>query len=207
MNDIQDQIISLNADRVIDLNIRNKSGFFVYDDFVGSAVDEYLWGLSGNNAEHIAADAGYPNMGSLQLAVVNDTGNIGTVALAVGTNDFVFATSVRTVTKPGTGEFFTGLFSPTDAKKCYFIWDGASPNWFANIANTTHDLIIPAIAQYQKLWIVRTGGVVSFYIDGTLLHSEAFATDLDNAVLFAQVDSTGTAQTMSDYMKLWVDRA
>ena len=180
------------------------SGFYMYDDFMGSAIDTGRWNTISAGAT-VGDDSSSDGFGALILTAT--VGNTGPSALtngaAVATREFYYSARVRTPTYNPTGGFL--LFGAIGGVTTYFKTHSGG-NWFAEAA-AAHDSGVAASSTYQFLEIYRRSGTLYFAIDGTVVYSEANSSDLGVQSLGAEASYVSANNTLKvDAMKFWIGR-
>ncbi len=191
MNDIQDEIIAHE-------DIFKGTAYCMIDDFNGSTFTQNWASVSVTAQIDDSADGAF---GCAQHA--GGAGDLTGPTFALGTKNFRLDVRIRIET--GTGNGYAGIFTG-GAAQLSMRWADSGTDWeykingAANVATGT-----TWGSAYQVLSIRVVDGTVYFYIDGTLEHSAAYATNLDGA--YIRINSQVAAGDVRiDYVKFWADR-
>lgn len=173
--------------------------YLLNDDFNGSTFT--------NNWASVAVTAQVDDSAAGAFGCAQQAGGTGDLTgpiLALGTKNFRLDVRVRVVTA-GAGNGSVGLWI-AGASKLSLRWVNSGTDWEYSInagayvaTGTTWG------ATYRVLSIRVIDGTAYFYIDGTLEHSAAYATNLDGAYV-RLYSAVAAGDVRFDYCKLWVDR-
>lgn len=201
LNDIQSALVNVHNGLV--------GGIMLYDEFAGNAIDvtnDWIPTVSGSGSgQGIIDDNTFGASGCLQQVLGSSGGEarISTRLLNFGTNDFKCCIRVRNVT---SNAYFMGVQSSTSGHGMF--WQNTGFEWFAVTNGSAWDTGIAASASYMKFVIVRLSGVIYFFINGSLVYSEANTINLTDGYLTAALlnGSAGAAESRLDSISLWADR-
>jgi hypothetical protein len=145
--------------------------FIFSDDFDRAAVASTMWSsISGSPT--VTTD--YTSGGWWAATLQPTTGNsiaVRSAGLPWGANDFHFFARVRVGTFAGTSNVSV---YPAGTELYFKVTNGG--NWQCGVATVDNNSGVAHSATYQDLEIIRLSNVVYFYIDGDLVHSEAYST-------------------------------
>lgn len=200
MNDLQDNVAALNEGRDLVL----------HDDFLGGAINPALWNIVGTVTGYsIGSDT--PAKGALVFsdATGATTGHLETQQLGLGTDDFELFFYAKVISLGGASSQW--VFGLLGTHTVAFRMDSGETNWRAFINGVFQASITPVAinnAAYQECRIVRESGVLSFYVDGTLLYQTSTVVDLTDAKLYYQPirSTSGTTAAKMDFVNLWGTR-
>jgi hypothetical protein len=199
MNDIQDALVFLFTGQ----------GFWLKDDFSGSAVNAATWVTTGAGLT-TASDHAAGGFGALQMAATSGdaTQTIETRTLPIGTNDFRLEVRARYTVLNTGGAFFFSL-SQAGINAIFRSTNSAlSGRWSFEHGGvpTVVDTGISPSTTYQKFVIERTSGVLTASINGTQVFSGTQADDMTGATLqISTTRSSADATLRIDYVALSVD--
>lgn len=163
MNDIQDSIVALSGGE----------GVIVRDHFTGTSLNTGLWrAVSGTSS--IVNDSANGGVGTLQTDALGT--DIRTIQFNIGTSDFTLRGRLRMTGSVSGGASF-GIDGPGANQTLKFVIRSASSttNWlpwvdsFVVAANGTPALIT---ATYSVFEIKRKANIVTFTVDGVILHTQ-----------------------------------
>ena len=99
-------------------------------------------------------------------------------------------------------------FGVAGASKLTLQWANGTANWQYKIdGGAATNTGVNWGTSYQVLSIRRVSNTAYFYIDGTQVHSAAYATDLTGGYVYLNTQGTAATDIRFDYAKLWVNRA
>ena len=168
------------------------------------------WARTASEAGHsgiIRGGTGTTNLGAC---------NIAYRGIWMGTNDWVYETSLRIQTLSTATERFTLFFQfgtgTTDSIRLFYSDNVNSGKWqaetYASSVSTTQDTgITVAINTWYNLKIVRLSNVITFYINGSLVATISTnvpsSFDTNAGVFLTKTVGTTTRTCDFDYVKLY----
>jgi hypothetical protein len=192
MNDLQDEIIAHE-------DIFKGSAYCMIDDFNGSTFTDN-WATVAVTAQlDDSADGAF---GCAQQA--GGTGELTGPVLALGTKNFRLDVRVRVETA-GAGSGSVGLWI-AGVSKLSLRWVNTGTDWEYSINAAAYVTTGTTWGSTYRILSIRVvDGTAYFYIDGTLEHSAAYATNLDGAYIRLS-SAVAAGDVRFDYCKFWVDR-
>lgn len=133
----------------------------------------------------------------------------------LGEFDFTFSGKVAidaraeldTVATPG---FAIGLVDLVIPSRAYFAAGSDSNNWFVYLDLVAYDTGVPVVdGQFYELQLCRIGATAYAFIDGVLVVTATYSTDLRNLQRTLQIDSPGATMGNGfyvDYHRVWLQR-
>jgi hypothetical protein len=204
---IQDAIVRLNESA-------HRKDVAIYDEFLGADFSD-LWTVSGSlgtpncGADDSAAD-GFGAAELVQIAGTDTQYIRGTLRLPLPTRSWTFAARVRVLSWNG-GQIEVGITPGGGSHWCGFKATTASATW--KVADDHHGgsttTAASAGTSYQLLEMRYdfASGILTFYVDGSEVHSQAAAGfGATTFSLHFYGSCTAAMALYCDFIKLWVDR-
>jgi hypothetical protein len=185
------------------------TGRRVCDDDFSSGTLSAQWTIttSGGGGVSWASDDANDGYGAniLSGSSVSTSKILSTAKVSILTRDFYMSMRTRLASGSAYSNYF-GLYSGTAANKLQFLsWSGN--NLMLQINGASVDLGIPLIGSaYSELELYRVSGVLYALVNGSQVHSAAYANSIADAQVQLETDTTSATSVYNDRTRLLVDQ-
>jgi hypothetical protein len=187
---------------------RGAPDFLFREEFLAALAA--IWTAGGGGSVAVNADVSDAAAGGVwaRHITINALGSytLSTTAMPPGERDF--AASFRARVPTFSGDAVVGFFLYNGVTSAGFAGNLATGRWDAvNLAGGLVDTGF-SMATYRNLQVLRVAGVMCWFVDGSLVHSEDDSTDLSDHYLYLAFGRTasGTIDVYTDLVALWIDR-
>lgn len=183
--------------------------FYLHDDFCGVAVDTGKWVLTGSPSSGANIVLGVFGATALLANGGTPTMSVATSDLPVGTGDFRFVARVMASPSGAGGTIHVGFHeTATPTNSCTFSPNSSTGYWDINYpTGLSLSTGVVYLNSLQFLECRRLAGTLQFLIDGAIVLSVADATNIAQAIFYAEAHYTLNTQLLwVDSLTCWVKR-